>query len=134
MPTKSNNRMTANNVSCRNINVIAKYVQQKIGSNTLLTSNLSYTPEYLYNEHNWIPLHTYTEIMNRAISLLSDHQAPFKIGLSAMGLESWGIFKYIQKIFLVVAIDPIVVYKKISDYNPLFNNTKDFYLLSESTT
>ena len=121
-----------NNVSCRNINVIAKYVHSKIGSDLLLTSNLTYMPEYLLNEHNWVPLHVYDEIMNRAITLLKDPDAPYKMGLSAMGLESWGIFKYIQKIFLTVVIDPVIVYQKINDYNPLFNNTKDFHLLSTS--
>lgn len=120
------------NVSCRNINVIAKYVHSKIGSDLLLTSNLAYMPEYLLNEHNWVPLHVYDEIMNRAITLLKDPDAPYKMGLSAMGLESWGIFKYIQKIFLTVVIDPVIVYQKINDYNPLFNNTKDFHLLSTS--
>ncbi len=123
-----------NNVSCRNINVIAKYVHNKIGSDVLLTSNLTYMPEYLLNEHNWVPLHVYNEVMNRAISLLNDPDAPYKMGLSAMELESWGIFKYIQKIFLTVVIDPIIVYQKISEYNPLFNNTKDFHLLSTSDT
>jgi class 3 adenylate cyclase len=72
--------------------------------------------------------------MNRAITLLNDVHAPYKIGLSAMELESWGIFAYIRKIFLTVVIDPSMVYKKISEYNPLFNNTKDFHLLSTSDT
>jgi class 3 adenylate cyclase len=136
MPTRSTQAKQShpNNVSCRNINVIAKYVHQKLGSDVLLTSNLSYMPEYLLNEHNWIPLHTYNEIMNRAITLLNDPDAPYKMGLSAMELESWGIFKYIQKIFLTVVIDPVIVYQKINEYNPLFNNTKDFHLLSTSDT
>lgn len=123
-----------NNVSCRNINVIAKYVHDKIGSDVLLTSNLAYMPEYLLNEHNWVPLHVYNEVMNRAITLLNDVEAPYKMGLSAMELESWGLFKYIQKIFLTVVIDPVIVYQKISEYNPLFNNTKDFHLISSSDT
>lgn len=123
-----------NNVSCRNINVIAKYVHKKIGSDVLLTANLPYDPTYLLNEHNWVPLHIYNEIMNRAITLVNDVQAPYKIGLSAMELESWGIFAYIRKIFLTVVIDPSIVYKKISEYNPLFNNTKDFQLLATSDT
>ena len=131
MPTKTKH---SNNVSCRNINVIAKYVHNKIGSDVLLTSNLTYMPEYLLNEHNWVPLSVYNEIMSRAITLLKDVEAPYKMGLSAMELESWGIFKYIQKIFLTVVIDPVIVYQKISEYNPLFNNTKDFQLLSSSDT
>lgn len=118
-----------NNVSCRNINIIVKYVNKKIGRDILLTSNLPYPKEYLLNEHNWIPLDTYNEIMNRAITLLHDPNAPHKIGRSAMELESWGIFSHIRKIFLTIFINPSMVYRKVSDYNPLFNNTKDFHLL-----
>lgn len=134
MPSKTSTFSQVNNVSCRNINVIAKYVNSKIGSDLLLTANLSHPAEYLLNEHNWIPLSLYNEIMDRAITLLNDPLAPYKIGLSAMELESWGLFKYIRKIFLTLVIDPIIVYKKVSEYNPLFNNTKDFHLISGSKT
>lgn len=114
-----------NNVCCRNITIIARYVQQILGSDSLLLENLPFSVEYLKDEHNWIPLAVYTEIMVRAVELLKDPEAPFKMGLSAQELESWGAFKYLQKVFGSVIFGPIEVYKQVGKYNEFFNRTKD---------
>ncbi len=125
----TNGRESEKNVSCRNINIIVNYVKQHNKNTNYLLSNLSWTPKYLTDEKNWIPLHVYNEIMNRAINILEDHNAPYKIGMSALLLESWGLFKYVQKVFLAITVDPLIVYKKVSEYNPLFNNTKKVELI-----
>ena len=114
-----------NNVCCRNITIIARYVQQVLGSDVLLLENLPYSVEYLKDEHNWIPLEVYGQIIRRAIELLKDPEAPFKMGLSAQELESWGAFKYLQKVFGSVIFGPIEVYKQVGKYNEFFNRTKD---------
>ena len=114
-----------NNVCCRNVTIIARYVQQMLGSDGLLLENLPFSVEYLKDEHNWIPLQVYTEIMSRAVKLLKDAEAPFKMGLSAQELESWGAFRYLQKVFGSVIFGPIEVYKQVGKYNEFFNRTKD---------
>ncbi|OGF35475.1 hypothetical protein A2482_01445 [Candidatus Falkowbacteria bacterium RIFOXYC2_FULL_48_21] len=114
-----------NNVCCRNVTIIARYVEQILGSDVLLLDNLPYPVEYLKDEHNWIPLGVYSEIMGRAVALLKDPDAPFKMGLSAQELESWGAFKYLQRVFGSVIFGPIEVYKQVEKYNEFFNRTKD---------
>lgn len=110
---------------CRNVTIIARYVEQVLGSDVLLLENLPYSVEYLKDEHNWIPLSVYSEIMDRAVELLKDPDAPFKMGLSAQELESWGAFRYLQKVFGSVIFGPIEVYKQVGKYNEFFNRTKD---------
>ncbi len=114
-----------NTVSCRNINIIAEYVKQQLGSDTMLFLDLEYPAEYLKNEHHWITLTLYNEIMDRAIDLLKDPQAPYKMGVSALSLGSWGLFRYVQQIFLSVILGPAEVYRRMGDYNPHFNTTKN---------
>ncbi|NQT49612.1 hypothetical protein HQ571_02875 [Candidatus Kuenenbacteria bacterium] len=114
-----------NNVCCRNVTIIARYVQQIVGSDALLLEDLPYSVEYLKDEHNWIPLEVYAQIIQRAIELLKDPEAPYKMGLSAQELESWGAFKYLQKVFGSVIFGPIEVYKQVGKYNEFFNRTKD---------
>jgi class 3 adenylate cyclase len=118
-----------NNVCCRNITIIARYVQNILGSDVLLLENLPYSVEYLKDEHNWIPLELYVQIMGRAIELLKDDEAPYKMGLSAQELESWGAFKYLQKVFGSVIFGPIEVYKQVGRYNEFFNRTKDLIVV-----
>lgn len=114
-----------NTVSCRNINIIAEYVKQQLGSDAMLFLDLEYSAEYLKNEHHWITLTLYNEIMDRAVDLLKDPQAPYKIGVSALSLGSWGLFRYVQQIFLSVILGPAEVYRRMGDYNPHFNKTKN---------
>ncbi|MBI5077167.1 hypothetical protein HZB94_02195 [Candidatus Falkowbacteria bacterium] len=118
-----------NNVCCRNITIIARYVQQILGSDNLLLENLPFSVEYLNDEHNWVPLTVYTEIIERAIDLLKDPDAPYKMGLSAQELESWGAFRYLQKVFGSVIFGPIEVYKQVGRYNEFFNRTKDLIVV-----
>ena len=120
-----------NNVCCRNITIVTRYVQQIVGSDSLLLDNLPYSAEYLKDEHNWIPLKVYVEIMNRAIELLKDQDAPYKMGLSAQALESWGAFKYLQKVFASVIFGPVEIYKQVGRYNEFFNKTKDLLVVKE---
>lgn len=118
-----------NNVCCRNVTIIARYVQQIVGSEVLLLENLPYSVEYLRDEHNWLPLPVYVEIMERAIEILKDNEAPFKMGLSAQELESWGAFKYLQRVFGSVIFGPVEVYKQVGKYNEFFNRTKDLIVV-----
>ncbi|MCX6819974.1 MAG: hypothetical protein NT019_01660 [Candidatus Adlerbacteria bacterium] len=115
-----------NTVSCRNINIIAAYVSQQLGSDALLFSDLEYPVDYLKDEHHWIPLSLYNDIMDRAIDLLKDPQAPYKMGFSAFSLGSWGgLFKYMQQIFVAVVTGPPAAYKRMGYYNTHFNKTKN---------
>ncbi len=114
-----------NNVCCRNVTIIARYVEKVLGSDSLLLDGLPYSIEYLKDEHNWIPLSVYVQLVERAVELLKDNDAPFKMGLSAQELESWGAFKYLQKVFGSVIFGPIEVYKQVGRYNEFFNRTKD---------
>lgn len=118
-----------NNVSCRNINIIAKYVAERIGSDIALFANLPQSVDYLKNENHWIPLPLYNQIMERAIDLLKDPNAPYEMGRSALKLQSWGIFRYLQEIFLSVIYGPIEAYKRFGGYNTHFNKTKDLEIL-----
>ncbi len=118
-----------NNVCCRNITIIARYVQQIVGSDVLLLENLPYSVEYLKDEHNWVPLAVYGQIMRRAIEFLKDPDAPYKMGLSAQELESWGAFKYLKKVFGSVIFGPVEVYDQVGKYNEFFNRTKDLIVV-----
>jgi len=123
--------MTEKNVvSCRNINIIAEYVKKHIGSDMALLAGLPFSSEHLKFEHNWIPLSVYAEVMDRAIELLRDADAPYKMGLSAMGAGSWGAIRYVQQIFMAVALGPVAVFKALGTFNPHFNATKDMSLVS----
>ena len=86
-------------VSCRNVNIIANYVYKNLGSDSLLLEALPNDVSFYKDENNWITLAEFVVIMRKAIGLLKDAEAPFKMGLSAQELESWGAFKYIQKVF-----------------------------------
>ena len=119
-----------NVVSCRNINIISEYVKRHIGSDTTLLSGLPFTPEHLKFEHNWIPLSLYSDVMDRAIELLRDPQAPYKIGLSAMSSGSWGAIRYVQQIFMAVALGPVAVFRSLGMFNPHFNATKVMSLVN----
>jgi class 3 adenylate cyclase len=112
-------------VCCRNISIIARFVEKAIGSDALLLENLPSSTEYLRNENNWITLAEYNQIMARAIDLVKDDRAPYKMGLSAQELESWGAFRYLQKVFASVILGPVEIYKQVGKYNEFFNKTKD---------
>lgn len=114
-----------NLVSCRNINIIAQYVKEQLGSDAMLLLDWEYPPEYLKNEHHWISLSLYNDIMDRAIDLLKDEKAPYKMGFSAVSLGSWGFFNYLQEIFRAIVYGPLEAYRKAEHYNPYFNKTKD---------
>ncbi len=123
-----------NTVSCRNVNIIAEYVKHTIGSDALLLVDLPHSPEYLKGENHWIPLSLFTEIMERAIELLKDPDAPYKMGMSAMSSGSWGAFRYLQQIFLAVIMGPVEAYKKVSEYNGHFNKTKTLSVIHPTKT
>lgn len=117
------------NVCCRNVNIIANYVQKNLGSDSLLLENLDHPVEFYRDENNWITLSEFVVIMKKAIDLLKDYEAPFKMGLSAQELESWGAFKYLQKVFASVILGPIEIYKQVGKYNTFFNKTKDMMIV-----
>ncbi len=116
-------------VCCRNTCIIAKYVTKHLGSDSLLLKDLTHSPDFYRDENNWIVLEEFTEIMDRAIDLLKDPQAPFQMGLSAQELESWGAFKYLQKVFASVIMGPVEVYRQVGKYNKFFNKTKDLIIV-----
>ncbi|HCC22853.1 TPA: hypothetical protein DF272_01600 [Candidatus Falkowbacteria bacterium] len=119
------------NVCCRNISIIARYVKQMLGSDNLLFQGLSNPRDFLLDENNWITLAEYNQVMEKAIDLLKDPQAPYKMGLSSRRLESWGAFKYIVNIFASVILGPLEVYKQVGRYNKFFNKTKEISVVKE---
>jgi len=119
------------NVCCRNISIIARYLKQMLGSDNLLFQGLPQSRNFLLDENNWITLADYNLVMERAIDLLKDPQAPYKMGLSSRRLESWGAFKYIVNIFVSVILGPLEVYKHVGRYNKYFNQTKDISVVKE---
>jgi class 3 adenylate cyclase len=118
-------------VSCRNINIIANYVYKNLGSDSLLLEDLPHDISYYKDENSWVTLSEFVLIMRKAIGLLKDYEAPFKMGLSAQELESWGAFKYIQKVFASVILGPIELYKQVGKYNGFFNKTKDMLIVQK---
>lgn len=118
-------------VCCRNINIITNYVKRILGSDSLLLKDLPFPEEYLRDEHNWVALEVYCAIMDRAVELLKDQDAPYKMGMSAQELDSWGVFRYLQKVFGSVIFGPIEIYKHVGKYNQFFNRTKDLIVAKE---
>jgi len=116
-------------VCCRNVNIITKYVTKNLGNADLLFENLPHEVSFYQDENNWITLSEFVAIMNRAIDILKDPEAPFNMGLSAQELESWGAFKYLQKVFASVIMGPVEVYKQVGKYNTYFNKTKDLVVV-----
>jgi len=116
-------------VCCRNVGIIAKYVTKNLGSDNLLLENLPHEPEFYADENSWITLEEFVSIMDKAIDILKDPEAVFNMGLSAQELESWGAFKYLQKVFASVIMGPVEVYKQVGKYNTHFNKTKDLIIV-----
>ncbi|OGF30888.1 hypothetical protein A2533_03105 [Candidatus Falkowbacteria bacterium RIFOXYD2_FULL_35_9] len=119
------------NVCCRNITIIARYVQKMLGSDSLLFQGLKYKEVFYKDENNWITLAEYNEVMEKAIDMVKDPKAPYKMGFSARELESWGAFKYIVNVFASVILGPIEVYKQVGRYNQFFNKTKTMVVAKE---
>ena len=124
-----------NNVNCRNVIIIARYLQKTIGTESWLFRDLPYTRAYLIDEVHWIPLAMYTTIIKRAKTILNDPDAAFHIGFSAAELESWGdMFKHLQRLFASVTLGPQDVYRRLPEYVHHFNQTKDFELVEVADT
>ncbi|MBI4098597.1 MAG: hypothetical protein HY437_01020 [Candidatus Magasanikbacteria bacterium] len=124
-----------NNVSCRNVIIIARYLQKTIGTESWLFRDLPYDRAYLIDEVHWIPLVVYTTIINRAKTILNDPDAAYHIGFSSAELESWGdTFKYLQRLFASITLGPKDVYRRLPEYVKHFNQTKDFALIETADT
>lgn len=120
-----------NNVNCRNVIIIAQYLQKTIGTESSLFSDLPFTREYLMDEVHWIPLSVYTTIIKRAKIILNDPDAPYHIGLSAAELGSWGeSFLALQKLFAGVFYTPAAIYRRLAEFSKHFNHTKDFEIVA----
>lgn len=124
-----------NNVNCRNVIIIARYLQKTIGTESWLFRDLPYTRDYLMDEAHWIQLSVYTAVIKRAKTILNDPDAAFHIGFSSAELESWGdMFKYLQRLFASVTLGPRDVYRRLPEYVKHFNQTKDFALVEIKET
>ena len=116
-------------VCCRNVSIIAKYVTKNLGGDNLLLENLPHTEEFYKDENNWITLSEFVVVMEKAVDLLKDPEAVYNMGLSAQELESWGAFKYLQKVFASVIMGPVEIYNQVGKYNTHFNKTKDLIIV-----
>ncbi len=120
-----------NNVNCRNVIIIARYLKKTIGTESALFDNLPFTREYLMDEVHWIPLSVYTTIIKRAKTILNDPNASYHIGLSAAQLGSWGeSFHALQKLFAGVFFTPSAAYRRLAEFVKHFNHTKDFEIVA----
>lgn len=119
-----------NNVNCRNVIIIAQYLQKTIGTESSLFDNLPFSRAYLMDEVHWIPLSVYTTIIKRAKVILNDPDASYHIGLSAAKLGSWGeSFLALQKLFAGVFYTPAAIYRRLAEFSKHFNHTKDFEIV-----
>lgn len=120
-------------MNCRNVIIIARYLQKTIGTESTLFNDLPFSREHLMDEVHWVPLSVYTTIIKRAKIILNDPDAPYHIGLSAAKLGSWGeSFLALQKLFAGVFFTPAATYRRLAEFSKHFNHTKDFEILSLS--
>lgn len=120
-------------VSNRSVNIIVHYCKKKGISQDVLLSHLGYPEEYLTNPDHWIPLPIFHQIAKRARQALDDDPTIFyEMGLTSTKEGGLGMLEVIKRMLGAIFADPIVLFKKVPEYNTYFNKTKDITLIRSS--
>ncbi len=120
-------------VSNRSVNIIVHYCKKKGIAQHVLLSHLGYPEEYLTNPDHWIPLPIFHQIAKRARQALDDDPTIFyEMGLTATREGKLGMLEIIKRMVGAIFADPIILFKKVPEYNNYFNKTKDISVIRSS--
>ncbi len=114
------------NVSCRNVNIIVKFLEKRSVSAETLLDHLGYPRDYLQNPDNWIPLPIFIEIAKRTRRLFNDDPSVFyDIGLTATADGGLGAVEVLKRTLGALVASPPMLLRRMPKYNAFFNRTKD---------
>jgi len=111
-----------NEVSCRVINSILRYVES-IGYNTdPILEELPYSKEYLTNPFNWTTAAVRETVCQRAAEIVHDETFMYQVGLATPKLNSIGGIEHIVRLLG----DPRLAYRAVPRYANFFDKEFSF--------
>ncbi|MFH0844352.1 MAG: adenylate/guanylate cyclase domain-containing protein [Pseudomonadota bacterium] len=115
-------------ISNRNIQIIATYVENRLGHRETLFDELPYPADryssaegFFFNEDEWTTFENFQRILRKAQEMVGERYFYFNCGASAAYLRSWGRLEYFSRVFA----SPDDGYKRLPFFTQNFTDTKE---------
>ncbi len=118
---------TKSQLSCRALNCILVYVEEKYGTEALerFVAESGLTLSYLRDQHNWVSWSYYCSLLKTLVKWTGDPDAPYVAGTYSWNKRSWGFFYYIT--YALGSVGNIL--KKLVHLVPHFNKCAEWTIL-----